>query len=399
MRCTKHRYVARKAVISSLITAMILMGVVAAKAATPNLCDSIDSRISLELRPAYNIVKHYAFRDTESGKPLNSSLSLHARYAFSLNPNSKIGELYPKTYQGIGLAAYTFWNHRQIGTPIALYIFQGAHIADIGKSLSIGYEWNFGASFGWQRSDAIASPCNIYISVAIPLSWHVTPHWELSLTPDFTHFSDGDTLFPNSGVDMFGLRLGATYHFGSTVSHKSARGYLAASERLSTLSTAQRMTYDIILYGGWRADRFFEDGSFYIINKPLPLGGLHFQPLYHLNDHFSLGAALDIQIDSSLNLYGATKNEQGEVTDYLRPSLWQQTEVGISLHGEIRAPIFAVGAGFGINLFKHGYDMSRFYTLFTLKTFLTQRLFLYIGYRYNSTQYTHNMMYGLGLRF
>jgi hypothetical protein len=159
------------------------------------------------------------------------------------------------------------------------------------------------------------------------------------------------------------------------------------------------MTYDIILYGGWRADRFFEDGSFYIINKPLPLGGLHFQPLYHLNDHFSLGAALDIQIDSSLNLYGATKNEQGEVTDYLRPPLWQQTEVGISLRGEIRAPIFAVGAGFGINLFKHGYDMSRFYTLFTLKTFLTQRLFLYIGYRYNSTQYTHNLMYGLGLRF
>ena len=99
---------------------MILMGVVAAKAATPNLCDSIDSRISLELRPAYNIVKHYAFRDTESGKPLNSSLSLHARYAFSLNPNIKIGELYPKTYQGIGLAAYTFSPYTTSTTTSAL---------------------------------------------------------------------------------------------------------------------------------------------------------------------------------------------------------------------------------------------------------------------------------------
>ena len=77
----------------------------------------------------------------------------------------------------------------------------------------------------------------------------------------------------------------------------------------------------------------------------------------------------------------------------------QQTEIGISLHGEIRAPIFAVGAGLGINLFRHGYDMSRLYALFSLKTFVTKRLFLYIGYRLNSTQFTHNMMYGLGIRF
>lgn len=399
MRSTKHHHVARKTVIRSCLTVVaFIMSVVAVSAATPRLCDSISGRLTIELRPAYNIVKHYEFRNP-NGSNLNTSLSLHARYAFTLNQNSKVGEVYPTTYQGIGVAAYTFWNHDSIGTPIAIYIFQGARLADLGKEISIGYEWNFGASFGWQRNDAIGSPCNIYINVALPLTWRITPHWELSLTPDYTHFSDGDTLFPNSGVDMFGLRIGATYLFDAEERRPSARGYLAASESLSAQRTAQRMTYDVILYGGWRADRFFDDGEFCVINKPLPLGGAHFLPLYHLNDHFGIGASLDIQVDSSLNLYDATKNEEGEVISYARPSLWQQTEVGISLHGEIRAPIFAVGAGFGINLFRHGYDMSRFYTLFSLKTFITKHLFLYVGYRYNSTQYTHNMMYGLGIRF
>ena len=81
-----------------------------------------------------------------------------------------------------------------------------------------------------------------------------------------------------------------------------------------------------------------------------------------------------------------------------RPSLWEQTEIGVSLRGEIKAPIFTVGAGIGLNLNKQGYDMSRLYTQFSLKAHLTQRLFLYMGYRFNSHQYTHNLMYGIGIR-
>jgi hypothetical protein len=45
-----------------------------------------------------------------------------------------------------------------------------------------------------------------------------------------------------------------------------------------------------------------------------------------------------------------------------------------------------------------GYDYSRFYTTFSLKAHITRQLFLYVGYRFNSTQYTHNLMYGIGIR-
>jgi hypothetical protein len=57
------------------------------------------------------------------------------------------------------------------------------------------------------------SRCNVLVSVALPVTWRVAPHWELSLTPNYTHFSNGDTSFSNSGANLFGVSLGATYLF------------------------------------------------------------------------------------------------------------------------------------------------------------------------------------------
>jgi hypothetical protein len=158
------------------------------------------------------------------------------------------------------------------------------------------------------------------------------------------------------------------------------------------------MTYDIVAYGGWRADRFIENGDFHLINEALPLGGINFQPTYHLNDYFGLGASLDLQADSSLNLYDGVTDDEGYTIAYSRPPLWQQLETGISLRGEVSAPIFTVGVGIGFNMLRTGYDYSPIYTTFSLKAHLSERLFLYIGYRFNSTQYTHNLMYGIGIR-
>ena len=332
------------------------------------------------------------------GDKLESTLSLHARYAFSFPKGSRLNELYPTAYQGFGIAAYTFYHHDFIGTPLAAYIMQGARIANLGERLSLGYEWSVGISWGWRPNDAMNSAYNIIIGISLPLTWQITPLWELSLVPNFTHISNGDTHFSNSGANLFSLGFGVTRHFNPQQSEAPARRYINPSKELSSQSFAQRMSYDIVLYGGWRADRFTEGGQLYVLNERFALGGLHFQPLYHLNDIFSVGASLDIQTDSSLNLYDASiATSSGEIS-YTTPPLLQQTEVGVSLCGEIKAPIFAVGIGAGINLYKPGYDTSLLYTQFSLKAFVTKRLFLYLGYRYNIKQYTHNMMYGIGIR-
>ena len=373
-----------------------LLGATQLHAESPKWRDALHHNISVEVRPAYNIVSHYAMRP--EGKPLNSTLSFHARYSFSFSPESRIGELFPNAYQGIGIASYTYFNHELMGSPMAVYILQGAEIGEIVPRLTIGYEWNLGFSWGWHANEAMNSPRNVLINVALPLAWHITDSWILSLTPDYTHFSNGDTSFANAGSNLFGVRLGATYNINGAHTHATARRYISPSAQYSEKSFAQRMTYDIVAYGGWRADRFMDSGKFYVINKAFPLGGIHLQPIYHLNDHFGVGASLDIQADSSLNLYGAEIDPTNGNITYSRPPLWQQLEAGISVRGEISAPIFTLGIGLGYNLLDTGYDASHLYTTFSLKAHITRQLFLYIGYRFNSTQYTHNLMYGIGIR-
>ena len=364
-------------------------------AGSPKRCDLLHHRVSVEVRPAYNIVSHYAMRE---GAPLNSTISLHARYSFSFDESTTLGKLFPSAYQGIGIAAYSYFNHNKTGTPIAVYLFQGAPIANLTPHLAVGYEWNLGLSWGWHPNEAMSSRHNVLINVAIPFTWQVTPHWQLSLTPDYTHFSNGDTRFPNSGSNMFGVRIGATYLFSEEHTTLSARRFITSGEVWGKRSFAQRMTYDIILYGGWRADRFNESGKFFIINQALPLGGLNFQPTYHLNDYFALGASLDIQADSSLNLHDGLADNEGNTISFTRPPLWRQLEAGVSLRGEISAPIFTVGVGVGLNMLHRGYDSSLIYTTFSLKAHITKQFFLYVGYRFNSKQYTHNLMYGVGIR-
>ena len=374
----------------------LLLGAFTASAESPKWHDGVRHRVSAELRPAYNIVSHYALRN--NGNPVNSSLSLHARYSFSLNPKTRLGQLFPSTYQGIGVAAYTYFNHSLTGTPMAIYIFQGARIADLTDRLSLGYEWNLGVSWGWHPNDAMSSRCNVLINVALPLAWRVNSRWELSITPDYTHFSNGDTSFSNAGANMFGLRFGATYLFDQEVERVAARRFISPSKELGAKPWQRRISYDILVYGAWRADRFTEGKDIYVINRPLPIAGINFQPTYHLNDYFGLGGSLDIQYDSSLNLYNGVNDDSGATITYSRPPLWQQIEAGISLRGEISAPIFSVGVGLGVNLVDSGYDASRLYTTFSLKAHITRHLMLYIGYRFNSRQYTHNLMYGLGIR-
>ena len=101
----------------------------------------------------------------------------------------------------------------------------------------------------------------------------------------------------------------------------------------------------------------------------------------------------------SANLYDAVLDNENNLISYSRPPLWQQTAIGVSLRGEIRMPIFAVGVGVGANIIQHGYDMQRLYSIFSLKAFVGKRTFLYLGYRLSTLKYTRTVMYGFGFRF
>lgn len=339
----------------------------------------ISHHMTVELIPSYNIPTHGYYRGfNDHDEAVPAAGAMHLKYGFSLNPESRPGALYPTAYQGIGLGVQSFFHHKMTGTPILLYIYQGSRIADLGTDISVGYEWNLGASYGWKTNQVVSSLWNIYINVCIPFTCQISPSCRLSLGPEFTHYSNGDTSFPNGGANTVGCRIGFTYATNENADTRSPGRALFQTDKMSFRN---HMEYDLAIYGGFRAKRQMNDSWVELINKPFATAGLTFNPHYRFNRYFSAGPSLDILYDSSTSETGFLK----------------QSGCGLSAKGELSMPFFAVniGAGYGIS---DSYQLRGFYTTYGLKFFMNDKLFVTINYRLSSRQYCHNLMFGMGIR-
>ena len=361
-------------------------------------------RVTLEMRPVLNMPTHGFYRGYNNmGKAVPYAGSAHLKYSFSLNPQSRLGQLYPTSYQGIGVAVHSFFNHDLTGTPVIMYLFQGSRLADLTNKVSLDCEWNLGASYGWKVNEVVGSRWNIYINVGLPFTWHVNPECDLSFGPEYTHFSNGDTTFPNGGANTVGLRLGVTWKSIPNASHREishiennrqdtmkapGRLLVQGEPELQQLRPSQRMSYDIIIYGAWRADRYIHEGKLHIVNGPHAVAGLTFNPLYRLNRYFSVGPGMDMMHDRSADL-----NAENQNLPFTR-----QLACGLSAKAELTMPYLSINLGAGYNVLTKANDLKGFYTTYNLKAFLSQKLFLTMGYRLGSVNYAHNLMFGMGIR-
>jgi len=143
-------------------------------------------RVGLDIRPGFVAQDNPFFKgEKEAGKPIRHALSTHLKYSFQFSKDSEIGLLYPHAYQGIGVSYHYLDNHQELGSPVSVYAFQGSRIARLSRTLSLDYEWNFGASFGWKKHDtftnayngAVGSKINAYINVGFLLNWQLAPQW------------------------------------------------------------------------------------------------------------------------------------------------------------------------------------------------------------------------------
>ena len=89
-------------------------------------------QLGIEARPGYIFrINPFLKGETKTGKPIKHLYSTHLKYSFKFQPNSYVNKIYREVYQGIGLSHYSIDNRDEIGTPIALYLFQGATIANL----------------------------------------------------------------------------------------------------------------------------------------------------------------------------------------------------------------------------------------------------------------------------
>lgn len=360
-------------------------------------------RVGVGVNPAYvpatnSFLEGYNLQD----RKIRSSISTSLQADFSFDANTREGLLYRGLYQGVAVGVNSFYSGSLIGTPVSVYVYQGAPIVRFSDRLWFGYEWQFGAAFGWRHYDsdkddtnvALGSSTSAHMGLAFKLNYRIASRWHLAFGITGNHFSNGNTSWPNAGVNSIGASIGMSYVLGEQSTAKETPQWLAAE------ADRGRWFYDITAFGSWRKrivtvgvgqDPQLSPGSFGVL-------GLQFSPMRQLNRWVAAGVSLDFQWDESSGIEPYwVEGTSGDDLRFYRPPFGKQISLGLSAHAELTMPIFSVNVGIGYDLLSP-IGNERFYQSLTLKTFVSKHIYLNTGYRLGSFRQPQNLMLGVGVR-
>jgi hypothetical protein len=361
-------------------------------------------RTDVEVRPGFIIRSNlFLMGDNEKRRAIENSFSVHLKYSFQAPEHSSTDRIFGGSYQGIGVACYTFNEKKQLGDPVAFYLFQGARMANISPLLSLYYEWNFGLSAGWHPYDEVTNPYNIiigsrlnaYIDMNFYLKWMLSRRFDLATGVTLTHFSNGNTSFPNAGLNTTGFKAGLIYHF-----KRKNRLIPASTFRAPSVPAFPRhLSYDLVLFGSWRR-RGVAVGEYYLaLPNTYTVLGFNFAAMYNLSYRFRTGVSLDGFYDGSANIYAKDDFTADIVPEFSKPPLHQQIALGLSGRTEYVMPYFSVNLGMGVNVLHSRKDLKPFYQILALKIAMTRNLFIHIGYSLQNFNTPNFLMLGIGFRF
>lgn len=336
---------------------------------------------------------------------VNSAVPVNIRYAFSFT-NPKIRNYLPGGYQGVSIGVLNLGSLEprgfskasyNIGYPVLTYVFQGGPIHHFNNKFTLDYEWNFGAVFGWRPYSetnknfnlTVGSHVNAYLNLGLNFRWQLTPHTSVFAGLAVSHFSNGNTSYPNPGVNSFGVRAGMV----CTINPTDA----AYPEAIPDTVNRKKIVYDVSVWGAPRRRVYRGNEKPVLLPGHYACAGVSFAPMVMLNNWWKAGGSLDLQWDQSSDM----KNNyiSGVETDdmrFHRPSFMRQSSVGISAHAELQMPLFAVNAGCGYNIIAPTENRGSYQNL-TLKVYMGRNLFLNIGYQLRNFHQQSSLMLGAGV--
>ncbi|MDE5585112.1 MAG: acyloxyacyl hydrolase, partial [Muribaculaceae bacterium] len=394
---------------------LVLLAVCLPHVSAAGLTDSIVAgwrhSLSLDVRPSYAFNSYRddilsKILDLDNAKNTRLATSVHLQYGFSFPSNSRQGRICSQAWQGIGTAVNFMGNPKGLGTPVSIYAFQGAPVWSLTDRLSVYYEWNFGVSFGWRPCDGymgasnliVGSRVNAYINLGGGLRWRLNDTYSLMAGLNLTHYSNGNTSFPNPGVNLAGLRLGIVRYMGR---QDMGRRFSTADGSTDSNFTERsfnprRPEFDLTLYGALRKRVYRGGETPVLLSGRFAVAGLDIAPMWRVTRNFRTGPSLDLQWDESTDLKRHhVSGDTSEDIRFTRPPFLRQVCVGLSGRAELVMPIFSVNVGLGYNVF--GPEETRAtYQLANLKIRLTDALYINIGYQLLDFQKQNNLMLGVG---
>lgn len=366
--------------------------------------DSLRAMWGADVRPAWLMptCKYYRGDNDLNARPFGA-LSGTLKGALRFAPGSSGYNIYRDTYQGLAVGYTDFFNRRLIGRPVSVYLFQGFPVKRFSPRLGLYAEWEFGASFGWhtqrypdpEKPAVNGSATTARLAVNLALRYRLSAATELVAAFDLTHFSNGNTRFPNAGTNLAGLRLGVAVTPGNVT--------MPDGTIFDTRGEPQkRWSWDLLLYGAAHKKFYHDEEDVAIpLKGAYAVAGATFGPMReYLGGLLRAGATLDLQWDRSADMerYSTTDSINGHIYTRMPPA-WRQLSVGASIHGEIMLPYFAINVGIGRNIWSPAPDQRVFYQTLALRTIITRRLFLNIGYSLRNFAHPRTLMIGMGYRF
>ncbi len=166
--------------------------------------------------PSNNFVRG----ENKKGEKINFFQSFAINYTLQTDGSKDWQHIYNFPHYGFGFYTADFFNTEELGYPNAIYGFLGLPLKRWTKG-EFGYKLGFGLTYNWKPYDGYDNPFNIaigsyrtvYIDAGLYYNYHLNKRWDLAGGVGYTHFSNGGTRKPNSGLNLLAPYIELKYNF------------------------------------------------------------------------------------------------------------------------------------------------------------------------------------------
>ncbi len=312
---------------------------------------------------------------------------------------------YGMPYYGVGLAVTEFGRPESLGTPVSLYLVQGATLRHIQPRLSLNYELNLGMSTNWQpydpfdnrENDAIGSTMNVHVAAGIYLKWYLSQRTDIHLGASVFHASNGSSVQPNLGINTASLYFELTHNFN--------RDQLISryNPTLEIPPYDPHFEHDVqFILSSKNVEADLEGAPVGVNTRQFDVYGINYYSMHSTSYKYRYGLGVELLYDESSNAtiyqkYSEIDDIWYEVTNLA--SMRERLSVGIALRGEIVRPLYSIFADVGLSIIQPNDNIKRFYQSVGVKVPLERSIYGTFGIRATDFSQAQFLYWSIGYTF
>lgn len=306
--------------------------------------------------------------------------------------------LYHYPTYGAGIYTANFHDSKEIGCPIAVYVFFSAPFKRWNK-LSFNYDLGLGCAFNWKSYNPINNPYNIsigakqsaYLNFGMFLEYMIVKRFSASAGLSITHFSNGALKKPNQGINMISPKLSLRYDLykdGVEFKKKEMPPFEKKNEWLiSGYAGAKNVIFDSVnvdLISKYEGESFLVGGFSTSINR-------------QISHRSKIGFGFDVSYDGSHNAQVAIENGKVEAIttpfpDKIEVSVYPSYELVIDRVSVIFQPSFYIVRK------KISKETPMFYQRLGVKYYITDNFFAGLSWRAFQFHHSDFLEWNIGYR-